>query len=122
MILGATDGLVTSFTAAPQIFQPGDAVQAVLEFANTGDQPITGLMVIEVQTVEGVIIATFTQDLIDLTADHSQTFTANWDSTGSTPADYRLVGYVQYASQITVPQVRLVTSDPQRVYLPITLR
>ncbi len=121
MELGKTAGEVTGFSASPLLFQPGQSVATTLEFTNTGDQPISGLVIIQVQTLAGEIVYEFTQEFTNLPAASIETATLGWDSSSATETDYRLVGYVQYDSQIT-RTVTVEISTQAKIYLPSVMR
>lgn len=120
-VLGGTAGEVTEFSVSPHIFQPGDGVDAVLSFSNTGDLPLGGQLVVQVQTMTGDLVETFTQDFADLPDGASATAVFTWDSTGATEPDYRIIGYVSYASGITPVFVEEIHTQA-RIYLPSVLR
>jgi len=122
--VGVIAGEVTSLTAAPAPFQPGDNVDIAMTFQNTGDVAVDGVAFIRVQTGDGVLqTAEFTHTLTTLAPGATRTFENVWDSTGAISDTYRVVGFVQYDLRTSTPEVVLLSAHTgHHIYLPLVLR
>ena len=94
-------------------------------FRNSGDLPISGEAIIQVQTKAGVIVSEYQASINDLVAGASFPVAFAWDSTGVSENEYRVVGFVKYNSQTTPTSSAILTvsNDLQiDVFLPLILR
>ncbi|MBI5567005.1 MAG: hypothetical protein HY870_19055, partial [Chloroflexi bacterium] len=120
--LGIQSGTVTALSA-PTFFKPGASINASLVFSNTGDVAINGVAYIEVYPTGSVTrTAIFTQTISNLLPAQSITFPANWNTTGVAEGDYRLIGYVKYAENLTSNAKEVALSTNAKLYLPLVLR
>ncbi len=120
--LGITAGEVTTLTATPDLFKPGDTIAISMVFSNTGTVLVTGTAIIRVQPTDSVTAtATFTHTVANLAPAEAITFDDAWDTTGAAEGDYRILGYVQYDARTTAPKVITVSTE-RRVYLPLIVR
>lgn len=122
--VGVAAGEVTSLTATPTAFDPGDDIALTMTFQNTGDVTLNGVAVIRVQTGDGVTqTAEFTHTLATLAPGATATFNNVWDSTGAISDTYRVVGYVKYNLAVSLPtEVILSLGTRTSIYLPLVLR
>jgi hypothetical protein len=119
--LGKTLGEITTFDVSTAVFEPGDLIGVDLVFTNSGDLPISGEAVIQVQSEVGEIVSTYEMPFADLASGASLPFSYSWDSTGAAEGDYRVLGFVKYDSQ-TTPVVSARFSTNLEVFLPLILR
>jgi hypothetical protein len=120
--LGISAGEITSFTATPRIFRPGDALDVSMVFHNTGTVPITGTAIIQVETGDGLTVTqTFAHDVVDLAPDGEIRFDDVWDTSGVAEGDYRIVGYVLYDAA-TTGLASVTVGTRARLYLPLVWR
>jgi hypothetical protein len=119
--LGVTQGAVSSFSVTPELFKPGDLIDINMDFTNLGDLPIDGEAVIQLQTLSGEIVSEFSQIFDSLAAESTKALAFTWSSTGATETDYRVVGFVRYASETTPAKMRYITTLT-RILLPIILK
>jgi hypothetical protein len=120
--LGIRSGVVTTLNA-PTFFKPGQSINASLTFYNAGDVAYDGVAYIEVYPAETMTrTAIFTQTISHLQPAQSITFPATWNTTGVTNGDYRLIGYVKYAENLTSNAKEVMLSTTAKVYLPLVLR
>ena len=120
--VGVAAGEVTSLTAEPALFKPGDDVDIAMTFHNTGDVTLNGVAVVRVQTEDGVFqTAEFTHTLSALAPGATANFDDVWDSTGALSETYRVLGYVQYNLGVSAPQ-EVLLSTRAHIYLPLVLR
>jgi uncharacterized repeat protein (TIGR01451 family) len=120
--VGIHAGEITSFTAAPELFDIGDTVGISTAFRNTGTVPITGTAVVEVQTLPGfTTTVSFTHAIADLAPSSTVALDDDWDTSGGDEGSYRVVGHVKYHSTSTDP-VAVTVGTVTDVYLPLVLR
>ncbi|CAG0937568.1 tRNA3(Ser)-specific nuclease WapA [Thermoflexales bacterium] len=120
--LGVQAGQVTALTA-PTFFKPGMSVNASLVFNNAGDVPIDGMAYLEVYPTDSVTrTAIFTQTISNLQPAQSITVPVVWNTTGVSNGDYRLIGYVKYAENLTSNAKEVNLTTTAKVYLPLVLR
>lgn len=120
--LGIQSGAVTALDA-PTFFKPGDLITASLVFSNTGDVALNGVAYIEVYPAGEVTrTASFTQTINALQPAQSITFAPSWHTTGVAEGDYRLIGYVKYAENLTSNAKEINISTTAKLYLPMVLR
>ncbi|MBN2394333.1 MAG: DNRLRE domain-containing protein [Anaerolineae bacterium] len=120
--VGVVAGEVTSLTAEPALFVPGDDVDIAMTFHNTGDVTLDGVAVIRVQSSDGVTqTAEFTHTLGALAPGATANFDDVWDSTGALSETYRVLGYVEYNLGVSAPQ-EVIVSTRTHIYLPLVLR
>ena len=110
--VGSSEAEISSFTATPSSYAPGQSVIVHLSFANTGTVPITGITTVEVRDLAGAVVRTFTHDFEGLAVGASLGFDDLWPTTGMLGA-HRLLGYVTYDGRATEPAVALVRSSPR---------
>jgi hypothetical protein len=120
--LGVQAGQVTALTA-PTFFKPGMSVNASLVFNNAGDVPIDGVAYVEVYPTSSMTrTAIFTQTISNLQSVQSITVPVVWNTTGVNNGDYRLIGYVKYAENLTSNAKEVNLTTTAKVYLPLVLR
>ena len=120
--LGIQSGAVTTLSA-PTFFKSGDLIDTTLVFSNTGDVAINGVAYIEVYPTGSITrTAIFTQTITALQPTQSITFAPSWSTTGVAAGDYRLIGYVKYAENLTSNAKEVNLSTTAKVYLPVILR
>ncbi|MFN2284483.1 MAG: hypothetical protein ACK2UQ_08670, partial [Anaerolineae bacterium] len=120
--VGVAEGEVTSLTAEPTLFVPGDDIDIAMTFHNTGDVTLDGVAVIRVQSSDGVTqTAEFTHTLSALAPGATVNFNDVWDSTGALSETYRVLGYVKYNLGVSTPQ-EVMLSTRVHIYLPLVLR
>ncbi|MBN1314848.1 MAG: hypothetical protein JXA42_05250 [Anaerolineales bacterium] len=122
--LGILSGEVTSLTATPEEFDVGDMVDISMTFANSGTIPITGTVVLEIQTNDGLSTTmTYTETIVDLQPLQGVQIDTQWDTSAAMAGDYRLVGYVSYEGQTTgIRIVLLMGKGESMIYLPLVIR
>ena len=119
--LGEMAGELSQLAVTPQNFQAGDLIGIQLDFANTGELPIDGEAVIQVQTLAGEILSELVAPISGLAAGSVAAVPYSWDSSGVAEGDYQVVGFVRYDSQTTPAVVQSITTL-ERVYLPLIRR
>jgi len=109
--VGSPQCELTGFSATPQQFKLGGAVQFALELSNTGSMELTGRAVVEVRLPDS-LVQTLSQDFKGLARGQSRRFTLTWNTKSARKgARYEAVGYVAYAGMTTAPtQVVLSTN------------
>ncbi len=122
--VGVAAGEVTSLTAAPTSFDPGDDIALTMTFQNTGDVTLNGVAIVRVESGDGVTqTAEFTHTLAALLPGATANFNNVWDSTGAISDTYRVVGYVTYNLATSLPkEVILTLGTRTSIYLPLVLR
>ena len=119
--LGWADGIASDLSVLPDPFTIGDPVSIQYQFTNTGTLPITGTAMIEVKNVASGEVEQLSQAINDLAPQGSIPVSVNWDTTGASAGDYKVVGYVLFGSQTTDPLVMIIRSYP-KLYLPVIMR
>ena len=120
--MGITAGKITTFSATPGLFEPGDPIDIAMTFHNTGTVPITGTAIIQVQTGDGMTVThTFAHDVINLGPGAEIHFDDVWDTTGVIARDYHILGYVAFDAQTS--NIASASVGPwARIYLPLIHR
>ena len=120
--LGLADAEIVNFSAAPELFRPGEAVTVSLRVANSGGITLSGTALVEVQTADGMTTTeVFRHSVSNLAPSAARSFQDVWDTTGTTEGDYRVIGYFKYEGGATdIETVQLTTL--RRVYLPVVLK
>jgi hypothetical protein len=103
---------------APALFTPGDVIPLSLSLQNTGDQPASFTAVLQVQQLGGEVVAISNHAVSDLAPGAVFVFEAPWDSTGFTPGEYRVIGYAEFAAQISNIKQATLNTRPL-LYLPL---
>ena len=120
--LGIYSGEVTSFTAEPGVFCPGETVSLLMTFQNMGTVPINATATLEVQELPGLATtAVFTRAIAGLAPSASAVLADDWETSGAADSSYRVVGRVQYHSTST-DSVFVEVSTAADVYLPLVLK
>jgi hypothetical protein len=119
--VGTVSGELTTLTAIPGLFRPGDSVHTALEFANTGAVPITATAVIAILDESGATVETFTHQIVDLAPGATADVSNIWDTTGTDDGMYEVVGLVHYDSRTTDTWVTRIGTRAY-IYLPLVLR
>jgi len=120
--LGSASAEVTAFSATPEFFESGDGIDISLTVSSTGSITLTGQVIIEAQTADGITTtATFTHPVSALAPGSSLTFNDTWDTTGVPFGDYRVRGYMRYEAMTSNVAVVAVTNQ-LKAYLPLVLR
>jgi hypothetical protein len=120
--LGVATVEVTSLSAAPTLFQPGDPIQLSMGIRNSGELPVSGTAYIR---IVGTGALTYTQEfnrpVSTLSPGATTAFDVEWDTTGVPKGDYRVVAYVLHGPMGSQSrEVRVGTTA--RVYLPMVIR
>lgn len=66
--------------------------------------------------------AILTQTITALQPVQSITFAPSWNTIGVTVGDYRIIGYMKYAENLTSDAKEITLSTTAKVYLPVILR
>ncbi len=66
--------------------------------------------------------AIFTQTITALQPVQSITFAPSWNTIGVAVGDYRIIGYMKYAENLTSNAKEVNLSTTAQVYLPVILR
>ena len=102
--LGISSGEIASFTATPECFDIGDAIEIEMAFKNNGTVNITGTAVIRVLNSTGHATEEFRHNVTNLTPSESVSFSDAWDTSGAEAGSpYTIIGYVLYDSRSTDP-------------------
>jgi hypothetical protein len=108
--LGISSGEVTSLTALPTSFDPGDSIALSMDFQNTGTIPITGTAIMKVKDQSGNSLKEFKHPVTNLAATNSITFDDTWDTTTVPGALYTIIGYVLFDSKSSEVMTTTVSS------------
>jgi hypothetical protein len=120
--LGTLAGEITALTATPDRFQVGSSVAIALEVRNSGTMTLSGLALVQVQRA-GVAVATAVEaPFTDLAPGATRRWNATWDSSGSFPGTYTILGSVQWQSSASSAAVQITALAGANVYLPLVTR
>jgi hypothetical protein len=97
--LGDENGRMTALKVIPQCFGVNESVHITCRFVNTGDMPLDGDMVIDIQTLEGKPIETFRKEFSKLAAGDLLDLTASWNSGGLRRGTCRMFTYANFDGQ-----------------------
>jgi hypothetical protein len=103
--VGTSSGEVKSLDV-PESFKTGDEVKISMSFQNTGNINITGNAVIRIYDSQGNTVDEFEHEITDLNPLKTSTFTDTWDTDRTTNETYKIIGYVLYEGDSTVPTVK----------------
>jgi parallel beta-helix repeat protein len=101
--LGISSGEITNFTATPEYFDIGDAVDINMTFNSTGTVDITGTAITKIKNSTGYVAEEFRHNVTDLMPSESISFGDTWDTSGAEEGSYNIIGYVLYDSKATEP-------------------
>ena len=118
--LGYPQGEVTTLTASPGRFMPGESVQLGMTVQNTGDQPLTGVAAIEIHGAGGSVLKRFEQPIL-LKADETSFVQGSWDTAGLQVGSYQAVGYIEYEDHRAALKT-LALRAGKGLWLPLVLR
>ena len=118
--LGYPQGEVTTLTVTPDRFMPGATVQLEMRVQNTGDQPLTGVAVIEVHDGSGASVKRSEQEVLLKTSD-AFLMQQGWNTAGLPPGAYRVLGYLEYQSRPAGVKTAAFRAGPA-LWLPLVLR
>ncbi len=91
--LGAGNGRMTTLKVIPQCFGTGENVQMASRFVNTGDVPLEGETVMDIQTLDGKPIETFRKEFSKLAPGEQFDLTASWPSGKQRRGTCRILAY-----------------------------
>ncbi len=94
--LESASGEITSFSATPQVFMPGDAVALSITFRNTGSQYLSGQAVVKILSASRDVIAIFSHDITGLAPAASVRLDDQWNTAQVAPGVYVVTGAVIY--------------------------
>lgn len=120
--LGTLAGEVTMLTAAPDHFQPGSSVDVTLDVRNSGTVNLSGVAVVEVWHAGEMVAVPLDAPFGALPPGATQRWNATWDSSGSSPGTYTVLGSVQYESSAAAAAVQITALGRANVYLPLVTR
>jgi hypothetical protein len=120
--LGVSQGELIAFSAAPLRFTPGQTVEFSATFENSGDQPITGTLQIQI-TAGGSLTYTLalSETFASLAPGASITLTPAWDTTAAPMGDYTARAFVQYDSRTSEIWQRELTTY-YKLYAPMVVK
>jgi hypothetical protein len=84
--------------------------------------PIDGTALIQVLAESDEVVAEFQHEIAGLAPGAPITFDDLWDTTAVLEGTYRIVAYVSYAGVATDPALIMVSTEPNRTYLPLIVR
>jgi hypothetical protein len=120
--LGTLAAEVTMLSAAPDRFQIGASVDIVLEVRNSGTVNLSGVAVVQVLRAGEVVATLLEAPFADLAPGATGHWNATWDSSGSSPGAYTILGSAQYASSAASAAVQITALGGAKVYLPLVIR
>lgn len=97
--IGAGNGRMTALKVVSQCFGTNDSVLITSRFENTGDVPLDGEAVIEIQTLGGKPIETFRKEFSKLAAGDLFDLPISWDSGGFRRGTCRMLAYANFDGQ-----------------------
>jgi hypothetical protein len=119
--LGVVSGEITTLDVAPEHFSPGQPLDIVLSFRNTGDVAVTGKATVSVSDGQGNPLTQFSHDFSELPPAQMRTFGDVWP-TGSAPGQrYYFTASVLFNGAAAGPVVR-EASTYLHCYLPLLLK
>ena len=120
--VGAAAAEITTLTASPEVFTPGDAVDVAVTLSNTGPTTVAGDLIVQVQTIGGLTVtAAYTHAVTSLAPGQQVVLEDTWQTTGIARGDYRVISYAKYAGRISEVATATLTTE-QRIYLPLVVR
>jgi hypothetical protein len=121
--LGTLSAEITSLSAAPMLFEPGEPVTIDLSFANTGTARSSGTAVIQVRH-GGAVVQEFRHAIENLAPGSTAHFDDIWQTSATGRGTYTVFAYVQYSgmtSDAVSVEVRTTVGEAQ-VFLPIVVK
>ena len=109
--LGIPLGEIISFNVDPESFQIGDNIKINMMFNNGGYTDISGTAKIKFFDTAGYLIYESEHTFTDLTPSESINFIDEWDTLEAEDNSYKIVGYVMYDGDTTIPVI-------ENIYLP----
>ena len=103
--LGISSGEIISYNVKPESFHIGDNLKINMIFNNTGNTNISGSAKIKIFDSEGFVIDEFEHKITDLTPSKPVEFIDEWDTSKAEDSIYKIVGYVMYDGDSTIPVV-----------------
>jgi hypothetical protein len=117
--LGIASAELTSMTAVPTGFGPGQSIDLSLAAANTGSMPLNGTAFLLIQDEDGAEVATFSQAVANLAPGAGILMNRTW--TPPEARTYSVVGYLAYNG--TGTEAHLIRLNPRvKIYLPVVVR
>jgi hypothetical protein len=120
--VGTVAAEMTALAATPQVFDIGQSVDLSLDVRNSGTVPLSGAALLEVRSVGGASVARFAHEFSSLAAGQSLHFGDVWDSSGSAPGEYTVLGSVHYDSTVVSSALSLTGRGAGTIYLPVVLK
>lgn len=103
--LGVSSGEIVSYNVRPESFHIGDNIKINMKFNNTGRTNISGSAKINIYDSEGVVVDEFEHKITELTPSKTVEFIDEWDTSDAEDSVYKIVGYVMYDGDSTIPVV-----------------
>jgi hypothetical protein len=103
--LGIFSGEIISFNVTPESFHSGDNIKINMIFNNTGNTIISGTAKIKIFDSEGYVVDEFEHKITELTPSKPIEFIDEWDTSKAENSIYKIVGYVMYGGDSTIPVV-----------------
>jgi hypothetical protein len=108
--LGIGSGKVLSLEANPEQYQSGDRVKANMIFKNSGNTPISGTAIIQINNSTGSL-KKYEHKFSDLRPSNTIEFTYEWE-TKNMNQTLEIVGYVMYEGLTTLPVIDYISYAP----------
>ena len=116
--LGARKGDIVFFDATPGRFEVGEEILFSLEFENTGSEPFSGNIMVNVKNSEGINVKNYNEPFEEIGPGEIVLFEKAWDSSGTEKDDYSVTGYVAHSGGVSEPrQLRISSSGSQGIIL-----
>ncbi|MHC4426343.1 MAG: C25 family cysteine peptidase [Planctomycetota bacterium] len=100
-VLGASDAEVTSVKVSPACFGANEQVSIGATLQNTGDVSISGIMVVDVRSPKGILLAEFEQEFNDLTPNGVFNLTQAWTTPPFSGRQCEFLAYARYGGKTT---------------------
>jgi hypothetical protein len=103
--LGLSSGEIIGFNVTPESFHIGDNIKINMIFKNTGNAVLSGTAKIKIFGSEGYVIDEFEHNITELSPNKPMEFIEEWDTSKAEDSIYKIVGYVMYDGDSTIPAV-----------------
>jgi hypothetical protein len=103
--LGVFSGEITSFNVTPESYQFGDDIKINMTFKNTGNAVLSGTAIIKIFGSEGDLVDEFEHQITELTLSQPVDFIDEWGTSKAEDSVYKIVGYVMYDGDSSLPAV-----------------
>jgi hypothetical protein len=117
--LGTRAAEVTGLAVTPSRFQPGQALQIMLDLRNSGTLDLSGTAVIEVRSPSGEVVQRFERAVGPLASGSGLQLAETWQTSGSAPGSYSVLGMLRYESAVASAATRVTAVGAWRVCLPV---